>query len=291
MKSSTILVSCATVAALLSFAGNSLLCRLALRGETIDAASFTGLRLLSGSVVLVIVAITRARMRQVPAWGGSWRAAWALVGYAAAFAWAYRYIPAGTGALLLFGSVQVTMVTWGLVRGERPRWVDWGGLAVALAGLFVLVAPGLAAPPLGSAALMGLAGASWGVYSLLGRRAVDPVAATCGNFVRASLLFGLVAVASWRDWQVSATGAGLAILSGAVTSGLGYVIWYAAVRSLTATRAALVQLCVPLLTGWGGVVLLSETISPQLVASAGLILGGVAMAVFAPHPPAVTGPK
>jgi drug/metabolite transporter (DMT)-like permease len=205
--------------------------------------------------------------------------------YAIAFSLAYLSLSAGTGALLLFGSVQATMLLVALRAGERPHPWTWVGLGVALAGLCVLVAPGLRAPSPGGAALMIAAGIAWGVYSLRGRGAPDPLAATTDNFVRSVPLVVAAGLAAWAvhgPHHVSPRGVLLALISGAVTSGVGYVVWYAALRGLTATRAATVQLAVPVLAAVAGVVLLSEAVTVRLVASAALILGGIAVALFDP---------
>lgn len=270
----------ATGAALVAFAGNSLLCRLALRPRAMDPASFTAVRIVTGAIVLLGIAVWRRQRGDLAPWGGSWQAAGALFAYAAAFSFAYNELNAGTGALLLFGSVQVTMIIGAMVRGERPRAREWLALIIAASGLVVLVAPGLAAPPLGSAALMACAGCAWGCYSLLGRRTADPIAATTGNFARAGVFSCVLAVGFAANWHVETRGMILAMLSGGVTSALGYVTWYVALRGLAATRAALVQLSVPVLTAIGGVVLLAESFTAQLLIAAGLILGGVAVAVF-----------
>ncbi|MFO0820364.1 MAG: DMT family transporter [Pirellulales bacterium] len=286
----TLLTVGATLLALTSFAGNSLLCRLALRPQSIDAASFTAVRLVTGGIVLLLIALVRWKSLGRFGWGGSWRAALALFAYAAAFSYAYNGLSAGTGALLLFGSVQVSMIAWGMSRGDRPSIAEWIAILTASTGLVVLVFPGLAAPPLMSAALMVLAGAAWGAYSLLGRGSPDPIAATTGNFVRAAAFaLPLVAVplsANWinlpfeANWHADRRGWMLAMASGGLTSAIGYVIWYYALRGLASTRAALVQLAVPVLTAVGGVVLLAETVTPRLFLSAALILGGVSLAFF-----------
>lgn len=208
-----------TVAALIGFAANSLLCRMALRPGLIDAASFTGIRLLSGAVVLAL--LVRARGEAMG--GGGWISAVALFAYAAAFSFAYLRIEAGAGALILFGSVQITMVGWGWVRGERPRVLEWVGLAVAFGGLAVLTVPGAASPDLVGAGLMAAAGVAWGAYSLRGRSSQRPLAATAGNFARAVPAAAVLAVAA--SSHVSLQGALLAVASGAVASGIGYSLW------------------------------------------------------------------
>jgi drug/metabolite transporter (DMT)-like permease len=269
-------VSALTAIALVAFAGNSLLCRLALRGDHADPAAFTLIRLGSGAAVLWL--ILRARRRDVRI-GGDWRAASALFVYAIAFSFAYVSLSAGTGALLLFGAVQASMLLMGFLKGERPGAVQGIGLALAVAGLVYLVLPGVEAPsPLG-AVLMLIAGSAWGLYSLRGRRAGDPVIATAGNFLRATPLAMLAALLSVSRLDADATGWVIALASGVITSGLGYVIWYTALKHLTATRAAVVQLSVPVIAAFGGVLLLGETFSLRLGIATCVILGGVALAI------------
>jgi len=265
---------------MLAFAGNSLLCRVALRDTAIDAASFTAIRLVSGALILAIL----LRMRGVrPAVGGSWPMAAMLFAYAVFFSFAYRDLAAATGALLLFGAVQLTMMGYGLWTGERIRGPSLVGLVIALAGLIGLLLPGLAAPPPVAAVLMLGAGAAWGVYSLLGRGVGDPTAATGGNFLRtvpfaALLLLAALAVKGGHE-TVDRMGAFYAVLSGAVTSGLGYVLWYAALPALRATSAATIQLSVPAIAAIGGAVLLAEPITTRLLLASAAILGGIALTI------------
>ncbi|MGE0702821.1 MAG: DMT family transporter [Vicinamibacterales bacterium] len=267
-----------TLAALVAFAGNSLLCRLALGAGLIDAASFTTIRIASGAMLLVAIANTRARGRGSRAPG--WLSAFVLFVYAIPFSYAYLSLPAGTGALLLFGAVQTTMLATAILSGERPGPLEWLGLAGATAGLVYLVSPGLSAPPPGGAALMLVAGVCWGFYSLLGRRATDPLAETATNFVRCLPLVALVSAVTIRNAHVSVNGALLAAVSGAVTSGLGYVAWYTALPRLTATRAATVQLAVPVIAAAGGVAAMGEEVTVRLVTAAVLVLGGIGLATF-----------
>lgn len=262
-------------AALLAFAANSVFCRLALGHAEIDAASFTLLRLAAGAVTLALLCAAQGRApfrRDLPS-------AAALFVYAAAFSFAYRELTAGTGALLLFGTVQLTMIGTGLIRGERPGAWEWAGLLAALGGLGWLVAPGLAAPPPLGAGLMALAGVAWGVYSLRGRARGDPLATNAGNFAWAVPLALLLFAAGPGPARISAAGATWAVLSGALASGVGYAVWYAALPRLTATRAATLQLTVPVLAALGGVLFLGETLSARLVLAAVLVLGGVAVAI------------
>jgi drug/metabolite transporter (DMT)-like permease len=263
-----------TLLALCAFAANSLLCRLALGAGAIDAATYASVRLLSGAAVLVPLAFRRAGR---PA--GSWPSAAMLFAYAVPFAFAYRTLSAGTGALVLFAAVQTTMISAGLLSGERPGPVQWLGLALAFLGLGYLVRPGLAAPSPVGAGLMAVAGIAWGVYSLRGRRAGRPLAETAGNFARASLLAVIVSGAAFRSAHATPRGAILAAISGAIASGVGYAIWYAALPALTATRAATVQLAVPVITAAGGVALLGERVTIRLVLASIAILGGVGLAL------------
>jgi drug/metabolite transporter (DMT)-like permease len=265
---------------MLAFAANSLLCRAALGGVEADAATFTTLRLVSGAVVLAGVARFRGISPVPPRF--AWASALTLFGYAILFSLAYLRLSAGAGALLLFGAVQLTMITSGLRTGERPRALEWLGLAVSIGGLVVLTRPGLGRPdPLG-AGLMLVAGVGWGLYSLRGRGKGDPVAVNAASFARAvpfALLANAAAAASGIT-RLTLVGAGLAVASGALASGLGYAIWYAALRGLTATRAAIVQLSVPPLAAVAGVVFLGEAFSGRLVAASVLILGGIGLAVL-----------
>jgi drug/metabolite transporter (DMT)-like permease len=270
-----------TAAALVAFAANSLLCRAALGGTHADPATFTALRLLGGAVVLGIVA--RVRRARTPPSGSAWGSAVVLFAYAAGFSLAYTRIPAGVGALLLFAAVQLTMIGAGLVRGERPGPFEWLGLALSLAGLFLLTRPGLARPdPLG-AALMLVAGVAWGLYSLRGRRQGDAVAVNAASFARAlPLALAVAAAAAFAGTvRLSAPGLWLALASGVLASGLGYAVWYAALRGLSATRAAIVQLAAPPLAAAGAVVFLGEPFSRRLLLASVLILGGIALAVGA----------
>lgn len=257
---------------------NSVLCRLALGASAIDAASFSSIRLLSGAFVLLLISAAFKKGNSASL-GGSWTSATLLFLYAVAFSFAYIGLSAGTGALILFGSVQATMLIMAVRSGERPHVLEWAGLCVALIGLFYLVFPGLTAPQPIRSALMAVAGISWGFYSLRGRGTRDPLADTTGNFVRALPFVIVVNLIMLRDAHVSARGLVYAGLSGALASGVGYVVWYTALRGLTATRAATVQLIVPVLAALGGVVLLSEDISMRLLLSAMMILGGVGLSL------------
>ncbi|WP_322048637.1 DMT family transporter [Paraburkholderia sp. J67] len=271
-----------TSAAMLAFAANSLLCRLALQRGEIDPVSFGCIRLVSGAIVLTLILRFKAGRS---AGRADWLAAAMLFAYVAFFSFAYLTLSAGTGALVLFGAVQLTMFSAGLRSGEKFGSIAWLGLALAVAGLVYLVSPGVAAPPLLGAALMAAAGIAWGVYSLRGRRVVDPLAATAGNFARAAPLALVLSVPVIAATGVHANEAGVlwAIASGALTSGIGYVIWYAALGKLTAMRAATVQLSVPLIAAFGGVAFLSEAITPRLAVASFMILGGIAMVLGRSH--------
>lgn len=270
-----------TTLAMLAFAGNSLFCRLALRDTEIDAASFTAIRLASGALVLAALLMLRGKR---PTAGGSWPMAAMLFAYAVCFSFAYRDLTAATGALLLFGAVQFTMTGYGLWTGERIRGLKLVGLLLALAGLVWLLMPGLAAPPLLAAGLMLAAGAAWGVYSLLGKGAGDPTAATGGNFLRSLPFAAALALTATTTGTTTGggdhTGALYAVLSGAVTSGLGYVLWYAALPMLRATTAATVQLSVPAIAALGGAMLLAEPVTTRLLVASVAVLGGIALTIY-----------
>ncbi|HXG70533.1 MAG TPA: DMT family transporter [Gemmatimonadaceae bacterium] len=270
-------ISC-TALALVAFAANSILCRIALRHGTIDAATFSTIRLAAGAATLVLV---NAWLRKEPSPAkGSWLSGGMLFLYAVPFSFAYTLLNTGTGALILFGCVQLTMMIAAIWSGERPPPLQWLGLSFALGGLIYLVLPGLEAPSFAGAALMALAGFSWGVYSLRGRHATNPLAQTTNNFVRSVPLVFAVSLVSLPQFSVQRQGVLLAVASGALASGLGYVAWYAALRGLTATRAAVVQLMVPILAALGGVVFLAEVVSGRLLLSTVLVLGGIALALI-----------
>ena len=264
--------------ALLAFASNSVLCRMALREATVDAASFSTIRLASGAAVLLLIAALGKRSQDTKH-QGNWTSPTLLFLYAVPFSFAYISLATATGALILFAAVQATMILVGLWSGERPHYMEWVGHLSALVGLVYLVFPGLSAPsPMGSFLMM-IAGIAWGVYSLRGRGAVDPIADTTNNFVRSLPFVIVISLITLRNIHVSAEGVLLAVLSGALASGVGYVVWYAALRGLTATRAAMVQLSVPVLAAAGGVIFLSEDLSIRLLLSATMILGGIGLAV------------
>lgn len=271
-------VALLTLLALAGFSANSVLGRLALRDGLMDPSSYNGVRIVSGAAMLVL--ILRLRGKRL---GGDWLSAAALMAYAVAFSFAYVSIPAGIGALLLFGAVQITMIGTGLVNGERPYWHEWLGEAISLVGLVALLRPGLSAPPLAGALLMIVAGIAWAIYSLRGRRNTDSTAATAGNFLRAAPLAAVIAFAN-PEPQLSAPGIVYALMSGALASGLGYALWYTVLPSLTAMRAGLVQLAVPVLVALVGILFLGEAATLRLGICAALILGGLALATLYRRP-------
>ncbi len=267
-----------TALALLAFAGNSLLCRAALSGGSIDPAAFTAIRLTSGALVLWLLARCVGERRPEHERAGSWLSGAALFAYAIAFSFAYVSLPAGVGALVLFGAVQLTMLTFAVCAGQGLRAGQWGGFVVAVAGLVTLVFPGLSTPdPLG-VLLMVVAGVAWGVYSIRGRGVAAPIASTAGNFVRAAPFALLLLWPAAGSLHAQGSGIWLALASGVVTSGLGYVIWYRALRGLQVSQAAVVQLLVPVLAGGLGVLLLGEVMTTRLLIGGLSILGGVAVA-------------
>jgi len=268
-----------TAFALTGFAFNSILCRMALATGEIDAASFTVIRLVSGTVTLAAIILAAGKTRNI-AKNGNWFSAFFLFAYAIAFSFAYLGLTTATGALILFGCVQLTMFGVSLYRGVRPGALEWIGLIVAFAGLIYLVLPGLAAPPLVNAFLMAAAGIAWGFYTLRGKGSEDPLADTAGNFLRSVPMVLIVGAVFIASMQISARGAILAVLSGAIASGIGYSVWYAALKHHTATRAAVLQLSVPIIAAVGGIVLLAETASTRLVIAATLILGGIGLTLI-----------
>lgn len=269
-----------TSLAMICFAANSLLCRAALAGGHADAASFTLLRLIGGAVVLAVLA--RFRGSPAPASRFAWGSAVALTVYAIGFSLAYLRIPAGSGALILFAAVQLAMISVGLRQGERPRVAEWAGLGLSIAGLVVLTHPGLARPDPVGALLMAGAGVAWGAYSLRGRGSADAVGGNAASFARAVpfAVIATVVALLLHATHLDPRGAFLALVSGALTSGVGYALWYAALGGLTATRAAIVQLMVPPLAATGGVLVLGEPFSLRLAIASAFILGGIAIATL-----------
>lgn len=268
-----------TTFALVCFALNSILCRLALADGQIDAASFTMVRLVSGAAVLAAV-VALSRKTESIAKNGNWTSAFFLFGYAIAFSFAYLNLTAGTGALILFGFVQLTMIGVSIGRGEMPTRSEVVGLLIAAGGLTYLVFPGLSAPPMFASILMAAAGAAWGFYTLRGKGSDDPLADTAGNFLRSVPMMVLAAIPFIGHLDLSARGVVLAMFSGAMASGAGYAVWYAALKFHTPTRSAVLQLSVPLLAAIGGNFLLGEQADMRLVVAAALILGGIALTVM-----------
>ncbi len=270
-----------TTMAMIAFAGNSIICRLALFDGALDAPTYTVVRLVSAAITLVVILILRGGGSFKPTDHGSWRSAITLAVYAICFSYAYISLGAATGALLLFGFAQLTMILAALVSGERPVLGEIVGWVVAALGLSALLLPGATSPSLSGSALMAVAGVGWGLYTLYGRDEAHPLASTAGNFVRVlapAAGFGIVAVFTA---EVSTEGLLLAALSGSLTTGVGYVIWYAALPSLSALQAALIQLSVPAIAALGGVALLGEALTTRLIACGLLILGGIALSLGA----------
>jgi drug/metabolite transporter (DMT)-like permease len=271
-----------TLLAMIAFASNSLLCRAALKQTSVDAASFTFVRIFSGAVALWLTVNVRRSIGTASdiRVGGDWISALALFLYAAAFSFAYVDVAARTGALLLFGAVQATMILWGLHKGEQLRAIQIVGLIVAVIGLVALLFPGLSAPPLFGSILMLGAGIAWGIYSLRGKGKKNPATVTAGNFARAVPLAAAVSIMFLPRLHLDLAGVTCAIISGAITSGLGYVIWYSALPGLKAASAATVQLSVPVLTASGGILLLGEPLTLRYLLASVAILGGIAFVVL-----------
>ena len=262
---------------MIAFAGNSLLCRVALRDTVVDPASFTSIRLVSGAAMLWLIVRMRRNTVQT---GGNWLSALVLFGYAAGFSFAYVSLPAATGALLLFGSVQTTMIGRGLWMGERLTGLQLVGVLLAISGLVGLLLPGLSAPPLQGSLLMIGAGMAWGIYSLRGKGSGDATAVTAGNFLRAVPFSLAVSLVMSHRISVDVAGFWYAVSSGALASGIGYAIWYTVLPSLKATSAATVQLSVPVIAALGGILFLAESITLRLVLASIVILGGIALVIF-----------
>ncbi|MHB1329449.1 MAG: DMT family transporter, partial [Gemmatimonadales bacterium] len=268
-----------TALALSAFAANSVLCRLALAGTAIDPGTFTTIRLVAGAITLG--ALVRARSATTPRSGTSWLPALLLFLYAVPFSFAYVSLSTGTGALLLFGTVQVTMILISLRREGRPRPTQWVGLAVAFGGLVYLLLPGVTAPSLSGATLMIVAGMAWGFYSFAGRGVPDPLAQTATNFARTVPMALVLLLLTWSGDRIDWQGGLLAVTSGAIASGVGYVLWYQALRGLSGMTAAIVQLTVPVIAAASGTVLLSEPVTFRLGLAGALVLGGIGLALQA----------
>lgn len=263
--------------AMTAFAANSLLCRMALVETDIDPASFTFWRLTSGALMLILLVVMR---NQKPLQEGNMASAIALFVYAAGFSFAYISMTTGAGALLLFGAVQVTMISWGLFKGERMSALQWGGFLLALIGLILLLLPNAAVPQLSSALMMLAAGIAWGVYSLKGKGAKFPIEATAGNFIRATLLALVLLVIFWPGGEFHAEGMAYAVASGAIASALGYALWYSILVHIAAIKAATLQLSVPVLAVFAGWVFLDETVTLRIILSSLAVIGGVAMVIW-----------
>jgi drug/metabolite transporter (DMT)-like permease len=265
--------------ALIAFAANSVLCRLALGEQAIDWSGFTIVRLLSGVIVLLIILKIFSRGKK-SASSGSWPAAFMLFLYAGAFSFAYITLDTGTGALILFGAVQLTMIIFALVKGERLGFISWSGVLLAFAGFVYLVLPGVSTPSVVGFLLMTIAGIAWGFYTLMGKGSENPLADTTFNFTRTIPFVIILAIFTISYLELSVKGIILAVLSGAIASGIGYTIWYTALRGLSSTQAAVVQLLVPVIAAIGGVVFISEAITLHLIISSILILGGVTLVLI-----------
>ena len=276
-------IAAATIFALLAFAANSILCRMALRVATIDPLTFTSIRIVSGAITLALLLQFRTRRVAV---GGSWISALQLIGYAATFSVAYTALTAGTGALLLFGAVQIVMIAAGYRAGERiNRAVAIGWLA-AIGGIIALTLPSVSSPPPLASFLMLLAGIAWGLYSLRGRRSSEPIAETAGNFLRAVPFALLLNALMFSKAFYTSRGVLLAVLSGALASGLGYAAWYTALPRMRSMTAANLQLCVPVIAALFGAFLFKEAITTRLIVASIFVLGGVFVATRAAAKPA-----
>lgn len=265
--------------ALIAFAANSVLCRLALGGENIDASSFTVIRLLSGTLVLLVILKINSKKNNSYS-RGSWPAGLMLFLYAITFSFAYITLDTGTGALILFGSVQITMILLSLISGNRLHITEWMGVSIAFTGFVYLILPGVTTPSVMGFLLMTVAGIAWGIYTLKGRGSDDPLMDTTYNFLRTVPFVIILAIFTVQNTQLSSEGVFLAVLSGGIASGIGYTIWYIALGGLSATQAAVVQLLVPVIAAFGGVIFVSEAISLRLTLSAFMILGGILLVVL-----------
>lgn len=265
--------------ALIAFAANSVLCRLALKDEVIDAASFTIIRLLSGAIVLFLIIISTQKITRLSA-NGSWLASLMLFVYAITFSYAYISLDTGTGALILFGSVQITMILLSLITGDRLHYIEWAGVIIAFTGFVYLILPGVTAPSPMGFMLMAAAGIAWGIYTLKGRGSQNPLMDTAYNFLRTIPLVILLTIITVSNANYSSEGILLALLSGGITSGIGYTIWYIALGGLSATQAAVLQLLVPIIAAFGGVIFAAEAITGRLTISAAMVLGGILIVVL-----------
>lgn len=282
-----------TTTAMIAFAANSVLARLALANDSTPAMAYAGIRVVSAAIFLAAVLLWRARRqpghstwRPWPHFGGSWAGAASFALYVVTFSAAYVMVQTAPGALILFGSTQLAMLGWAMLRGERPGSLVWLGMALALAALIYLLLPSLVAPPLAGAALMAVAGAAWGAYSLIGRASHSPLADTAGNFLRCAPVGILLIAIGLAQHRPSPAGVIYGVLSGAIASALGYIVWYGVLPSLTRTSASLVQLTVPALAALGGVLFIAEPLTPRLLLATAGMMGGVALALLAGSRPA-----
>lgn len=268
--------------ALLAFAGNSVLCRLALGDQVVDAASFTSIRLLSGAIFLCALVRFKEK-KSVSMKGGSWLSAISLFLYAATFSYAYISLDTGTGALILFGFVQLTMIAYTFMQGKRLAIVEWFGLFIAFSGLLVLLLPGASAPSLTGFILMAISGVAWGIYTIKGKGSETPLLDTATNFLKTLPFIILLTLITFYNSELSTRGIILAATSGAITSGLGYAIWYAVLKNITVIQAAISQLLVPIIASIAGVLFTNETITTKLLIASLLILGGILALTLGKH--------
>jgi drug/metabolite transporter (DMT)-like permease len=281
LKKNYIKTLASTLFALLAFAANSVLCRLALGENAIDATSFTVIRLLSGIVILIIVMqLTSKSNEKKPKTKGSWLAASMLFIYAIAFSFGYVSLDTGTGALILFGAVQITMIMVSVISGNKLHFTEWTGLVIAFTGFVYLIIPSLVTPSFVGFILMAISGIAWGLYTLLGRTSKNPLSDTAYNFLRTSPFILILVIFGLDNVHITSMGILLAILSGAIASGIGYFVWYTALRGLSVTQAAVVQLFVPVIAGVGGVIFTNELITLRLIESSALVLGGILMVIL-----------
>ena len=272
-----------TILALCAFAANSVLCRLALGQEAIDAASFTIVRMISGVLILFLIVALQGK-RTFKGTAGSWQSGFMLFLYALTFSFAYISLDTGTGALILFGSVQITMILVSIVSGNRLYPTEWLGVLIAFIGFVYLVLPGVSAPPMAGFLLMTSAGIAWGIYTLRGRESINPLMDTAYNFAYAIPLVIVLFLVTFDTAELTPKGVALAALSGGLASGVGYTIWYAALRGLTSTQAAVVQLSVPVIAAFGGIVIVSEPLTARLAIATLFILGGILVVILSRHP-------
>ena len=272
-----------TIFALLAFAANSVLCRMALGANAIDASSFTVIRLFSGIIILLVLVTLTNKLNKVEAVNtskSSWLAGCMLFIYAVAFSFGYISLDTGTGALILFGAVQITMIISSVISGNKLHISEWLGLATAFAGFVYLVFPSLTTPSLMGFILMSISGMAWAFYTLLGRSSKNPLRDTSYNFLRTSPFILVLMILAYNSAHITSTGLILAVLSGAIASGVGYFIWYIALTGLSVTQGAVVQLFVPIIAAIGGVIFTSELITLRLIESSALVLGGILIVIL-----------